>query len=1299
MNHPTNLIKGVCQLKFLLSLSLFLVFFNFTSHGEGTKEVSPTINQIASLYYSPTNYGSYFNCPVDNRINFVINDHTTENLYFGFRWVTRGSATLVTNMYYRILNSAGTVVAGPTLCPTSGNGLIGTYNQAFLGPNIAGSVPGGYTPVSFNPTVNDTYYIELYRSNNGGVSQNVTTSAIAPFFDFTVATSTGARSTGRVFAKKWGFVAGNPGDNYAGATTDNVSPSFYAYTQDSSVVNVVFDRFNPLAFNVAFNSYGVNPLESDYEIGRRSVYSANNPDLSGSFNTFLNAPDNVIFPASPLPAAPVAAGKMYGCPGFYYIPYRTFAPGDVRILLDLNGVPGYQENTSDLYIFQFDVPKGLNTVTWNGLDGLGLPVATNAALNVQLTTLRGRTNMPLYDPEYNLYGFTINSILPTPVSNLRLYWDDSFLTVITGQGANLNNSTGAGIANINSGQVSPGHAWNGNYGPSVITTFPAPSIGGTGNATVGNLDDDFGNVRIINTWFWTADVSGSSFSIVIPNCTPNPDFNITYVNVQVDGDVSSNDDDIAVGSTYGTPSAVPGNPGPAVPVINANGTYSFTSAVPGVFQFDVPVCAPAAVPPCPNVLLTITVLDNTIINNPPVANIDIATTNENTAVTLNTLANDQPGNLGGVLNPSSVVINSGPSNGIAVINPATGAVTYTPATGFTGQDTLYYTVCDLSAPAPLCASSLQIITVQGVCDCTLNTVTAMDDYANTPFNTAVTGNVVLNDTDPQGDALTVTAQTTTEPGAGTLVLNSDGTWTFTPVNGFSGPVDFLYTVCDNNAVQACTQATLHILVAPPVMVPNPDFNVTYVNVTVAGNVSTNDNIESGSTYGTPAAVPGNPGVAVPVMNADGTYSFTSAVAGVFLFDVPVCAPAAVPPCPVVLLTITVLDNNVNTNPPVANVDIATTPVNTPVTLNTLANDESGNPGGSLVPSSVLVTIAPANGTTSINPSTGAITYTPNSGFTGIDTLTYTVCDNTSPIALCATSIQIITVIPAIHTNATAAADDYASTPFETPVSGNVILNDTDPENDTQTITPQSTTVPGSGSLVLNSDGTWIFSPETGFSGTVDYPYTVCDNGTPQACTQATLHIVVRPATIVPLTLLSFKAIYANKNVKLFWDVTGETGVSRHFIERSLTGGSDFQVIGDVPARNTGLNDRYTYYDNVSSLRSNIIYYRLRSADIGGMQKLSQVAIIRLGGFGQLIVSPNPVKENVQLSFYSSARNGGLIQLYNSNGQLVQQQSFPPQSSGNQLLSIGNLSRLSTGLYLLKVTCGEEVMTEKIMINH
>ena len=714
--------------------------------------------------------------------------------------------------------------------------------------------------------------------------------------------------------------------------------------------------------------------------------------------------------------------------------------------------------------------------------------------------------MPLYDPEYNLYGFTLNTVLPTAVPNLKMYWDDSFLGVVTGQGANNNNTTGPGVANIDVGQVSPGHAWNGNYGATVITTFPAPSIGGTGNATVNNLDDDFGNVRIMNTWFWAVEESGGSFSTTIPNCEPNPDFNVTYVNVPINSSVSTNDE-VATGSTYSTATPQPGNPGPAVPVVSSNGSYTFVSAVPGVFVFDVPVCAPAQTAPCPNVLLTITVLDNAVVINPPVANVDFGTINMNVAITLNTLGNDHAGNPGGSLNPSSVVVTSGPSNGTATVNPLTGDITYTPVTGFTGQDTLTYSVCDLSSPTPLCATSIQVYTVQGVCPCTINSVTADDDYAYTPFNTAVSGNVVLNDTDPEGDLLTVTPQTTIIPGSGTLVLNSDGTWTFTPQTGFTGHVEFYYSVCDNNPIQACTFATLYIFVGAPVQQPNPDFNVTYVNVPVNGNVSTNDHVEPGSSYGTPSVVPGNLGPAVPVMNTDGTYTFVSAVPGVFVFDVPVCYPGQSQPCPPVLLTITVLDNTVVTNPPVANVDIASTLINTPVTLNTLSNDHAGNPGGSLTPSSVVVTVAPPHGSTVVNPSTGEITYTPNNGFTGADTLTYTVCDNSVP-SLCATSIQIITVRPVGCANTTVAADDYAGTPFNTPVSGNAILNDSDPQGDTQTITPQTTTISGSGILVLNSDGTWTFTPVAGFSGPVEFPYTVCDNGTPQACAQATIHILV-----------------------------------------------------------------------------------------------------------------------------------------------------------------------------------------------
>lgn len=176
-----------CRLKPAMFLHfiflIFLLSFQVKVKAEGTKEVSPTINEVASLYYSPTGYGSYFNCPADNRLNFVISDHTTENLYFGFRWMRRGNPALVTNMYYRIIDGSGTVVAGPFLCPTAGAGLIGNYNQAVAGPNIAGSAPTGYTPISFDPLANGTYYMELYRSTDGN-SMNITQSAIAPFFRF-----------------------------------------------------------------------------------------------------------------------------------------------------------------------------------------------------------------------------------------------------------------------------------------------------------------------------------------------------------------------------------------------------------------------------------------------------------------------------------------------------------------------------------------------------------------------------------------------------------------------------------------------------------------------------------------------------------------------------------------------------------------------------------------------------------------------------------------------------------------------------------------------------------------------------------------------------------------------------------------------------------------------------------------------------------------------------------------------------------------------------------------------------------
>src|SRR5690606_25934263 len=123
-----------------------------------------------------------------------------------------------------------------------------------------------------------------------------------------------------------------------------------------------------------------------------------------------------------------------------------------------------------------------------------------------------------------------------------------------------------------------------------------------------------------------------------------------------------------------------------------------------------------------------------------------------------------------------------------------------------------------------------------------NTTDATDDFIYIPHGETGTGNVSENDIDPEGDGQSVTFQNTSISGAGTFILSTGGDYTFTPDAGFSGPVDIVYTTSDNGSPSASASATLHILVgtAPDGSHFNPDFNVTYINVSVDGDVSTND---------------------------------------------------------------------------------------------------------------------------------------------------------------------------------------------------------------------------------------------------------------------------------------------------------------------------------------------------------------------------------------------------------------------------------------------------------------------------
>ena len=503
-----------------LLLVLFFALLSLNVFAEGTPTVAPNAANITALLSAPDlNSGPYFNAPEDNRVKFTITNNVTQNLYFGFDWrqYAVGSPPRLTDIYWRIRRSSDlAVVVGPTLWDSAlgSVGSIDTHAQALAGPNIAGSVPTGYNPIIFDPTQDGEYFIEIYRSSDGGLTARTTNAdrAVGALFDLTVANNFApyTKFNGRVNSDKWGFVAVSA--TYGNLVTANAEPVLFGYTNDQTIVRLDFETgFQPIAFNVALNSYGTTNVGS-WLTTRRSRNDAVAPGLNNGYRVFLNVPDATLYPVGAIPTNPTfLSPAVTGC-GPYLINYNVAEAGDVKLLLDLNGVPGFQNSTADRILEALDVLAGNNTISWDGLNGLGVAVPSGTNLNLALTFLKGRFNLPLYDAELNRNGIRIGIIAPIPIANAQMFWDDSALTNV-GADCTLqtNNQTGTGINNSILGTTSPAHAWSGDG--NLAQTIPAPNV--AGNDTDGNQCTDFGNVRTINTWGWGYTSAATNLNIVL----------------------------------------------------------------------------------------------------------------------------------------------------------------------------------------------------------------------------------------------------------------------------------------------------------------------------------------------------------------------------------------------------------------------------------------------------------------------------------------------------------------------------------------------------------------------------------------------------------------------------------------------------------------------------------------------------------------------------------------------------------------------------------------------------------------
>ena len=457
------------------------------------------------------------------------------------------------------------------------------------------------------------------------------------------------------------------------------------------------------------------------------------------------------------------------------------------------------------------------------------------------------------------------------------------------------------------------------------------------------------------------------------------------------------------------------------------------------------------------------------VNDLPSANNDFFNVNEDGTLTENVLTNDSDIDVGDVLTTSLV---NGVSNGTLNLN-SSGLFSYAPNVNFNGTDSLTYSISDGNGGADTAAVTITINPVN-------DPPVAVDDTANVDPDTSVTIDVLTNDSDIDGDLLTVDA--VTQGTNGSVINNGDGTVRYTPNPGFAADTDsFTYTVIDGNGGIDTAIVTVGVNAptnVPPVVEAGVDGTADEGSTVSLGPAAFTD--AAGDTH--TAAIDWGDGTPPESGAVDGT-AHTVSGSHLYLDN------------GVYTVTVTVTDNHGGVGSDTFQVTVN----NVPPTITDVSGDTSGNEGASLTFSAVATDPAGAN-----DPLTYTWDFSDGSGVSigqsvsyiyaddGTYTVTVTVRDDEGGVSSQTTTVTVSNVAPTIaNLSGDTSGDEGASLTFS--------VDATDPAgaNDPLTYTWDFDDGSGTGagqsvSHIYGDDGTYIVtvtvSDDEG--GTTSQPTTV-----------------------------------------------------------------------------------------------------------------------------------------------------------------------------------------------------------------